>query len=47
MAQNEIVKLLALSALILLSACNRHSPVASNKELTVEFWFERLAREAD
>jgi len=51
MAQNEIVKLLALSALILLSACNRHSPVASNKELTVAAAadlapaFEELGRE--
>ncbi len=51
MAQNEIVKLLSLSALILLSACNRHSPVASNKELTVAAAadlapaFEELGRE--
>src|SRR2546426_1050710 len=35
MAQIEIVKLVALSAIIPVSACNRHSPVANNKELTV------------
>jgi molybdate transport system substrate-binding protein len=51
MAQIEIVKLVALSALILVSACNRHSPVANNKELTVAAAadlapaFEELGRE--
>ena len=51
MAQIEIVKLVALSALILVSACNRHSPVANHKELTVAAAadlapaFEELGRE--
>src|SRR5882724_8944479 len=51
MAQIEIVKLVALSALILVSACNRNSPVANHKELTVAAAadlapaFEELGRE--
>ena len=51
MAQIEIVKLVALSALILVSACNRHSPVANNRELTIAAAadlapaFEELGRE--
>jgi molybdate transport system substrate-binding protein len=51
MAPIEFVKLVVLSALILVSACNRHSPIANNKELTVAAAadlapaFEELGRE--
>src|SRR5260370_41555746 len=51
MAPIEFVKLVVLSELILVSGCNRHSPIANNKDLTVAAAadlapaFEELGRE--